>query len=172
MRPITALVWGLVVALVSLAATPEVLLVKGAAPTVPFALRAVGGDTWNCQVGTVTVVGVLNPLKQAALSSVTADANGCVQTSAIPAPASGSTTFSQTSYVAKASVGLTYLTVTRTGTSALTVTWTAAPGVTPASGTLSWAQGDTTARFIRLTFSRPGVVNLTLPGATATLTIL
>lgn len=156
----------------SWSAAAETLVMRSAAPTALMTMKASNGDTWTCRVTNVTITGVFNPLRQATVTSVTTDAMDCSQTVTVPAPAAGSSAFSKATYVASAAVGVTYITVTRSGTASLNVTWSASGTVVPTTGTLYWAAGDTSAKFIKLTFNQPGVVSLTLPGSSAVLTIL
>ncbi len=152
-------------------AAADTLIIRGTTPTSAMTLRAANGDSWTCTVSSLSIIGRFNVIRQATFDSMSAVATNCVQTTSKPAPAVGSTSFSKSSYLASVTIGQTYITVARAGTAALTVHWTATGGVTPSAGDLLWAVGDTSPRFVKLTFRVPTTSILTLPGSTATLTV-
>lgn len=154
----------------------DTLVLRGTVSTSPLVLRVANGEVWTCQVDDLVIQGGFGNLRQVSIDSMQGTASKCTLGAVVPPVGVGSTVFDKSSYAASGSIGRTYITVKRTGATsgALNVTWTASSIVSPRIGTLSWAAGDTSARFIQLAIPKVAgiaVVKLQLPGNEATLTI-
>lgn len=164
------------------AAVGETLIMSASTPTVPVVIRDTrSGEVRTCALSTAILTGSFSRPRAASIDRAAMDVAGCTLPAVlappvVPAPPSGSTgatAFSATMYRASLAVGRTFIAVNRTGSAsgALSVHWTASGPVTPASGDLSWLAGSGSSRFIPLALTAAGVSTLTLPGATAVLTI-
>lgn len=174
-------------ALLSQFATADQRLVfNGAQQSSVLTLHTNTGDTWTCNFTNLALLGEFNNLGQAVVYNATSEASGCTKATGVPTttpvvvvPISPGVkaVFSKATYAASAAAGVTYITVNRSpgDLSGISVPWSATGNgpVTPVSGMLFWGQGDTTSKFIKLSFTKgTSSVKLILPGTTATLTIV